>query len=91
MAYELTQQLRQKGMVRAGDTAQGQELKDGEEPPDGAEVYEVPAPFTENQSLSPLPRRYWKKLHKAEFTHWPGETGQVVDDMLKNERKSGSF
>ena len=28
---------------------------------------------------------------KAEFTHWPGQTGQVVDDMLTNERKSGAF
>lgn len=28
---------------------------------------------------------------KAEFTHWPGQDGQVVDDMVKNERKSGQF
>jgi hypothetical protein len=28
---------------------------------------------------------------KAEFTHWPGQDGQVVDDMLTNERKSGNF
>ena len=28
---------------------------------------------------------------KAELTHWPGQPGQVVDDMLTNERKSGQF
>jgi hypothetical protein len=27
----------------------------------------------------------------ATFTHWPGRPEQVVDDMLKNERKSGHF
>lgn len=27
----------------------------------------------------------------AEFTHWPTDKNQVVDDMLKNERKSGQF
>lgn len=28
---------------------------------------------------------------KAELTHWPGQQGQVVDDMLTNTRKSGQF
>ena len=28
---------------------------------------------------------------KAEFTHWPGQQSQVVDDMLTNERQSGQF
>jgi hypothetical protein len=28
---------------------------------------------------------------KAELTHWPGQSGQVVDDLLLNERKEGSF
>ena len=28
---------------------------------------------------------------KAELTHWPGQQGQVVDDLLTNERKSGQF
>jgi hypothetical protein len=27
----------------------------------------------------------------AELTHWPGQRGQVVDDLIKNERKSGQF
>jgi hypothetical protein len=28
---------------------------------------------------------------QAEMTHWPGQPGQVVDDLLTNERKSGQF
>jgi len=28
---------------------------------------------------------------KAEFTHWPGEKGQIVDDMMTNTRKMGQF
>jgi hypothetical protein len=28
---------------------------------------------------------------KAEFTHWPGQPSQVVDDMLTNERKEGQL
>jgi hypothetical protein len=28
---------------------------------------------------------------KAEFTHWPGTSTEVVDDMLKNERIKGQF
>jgi hypothetical protein len=32
------------------------------------------------------------KIGEAEFTHWPGdEKNRVVDDMLKNERRAGSF
>lgn len=85
MAYEFVQQLRQKGMLREGDTAQGQELKDGEQPPDGAEVYEGATTAGE------APKRFWKKPHQALFTHWPGELCTVVDDMLANERKSGQF
>lgn len=27
----------------------------------------------------------------AEFTHWPGQPSEVVDDMLTNERKKGQF
>jgi hypothetical protein len=34
---------------------------------------------------------YRKFMHVAEFTHWPGDKNTVVDDMLKNERASGSF
>jgi excisionase family DNA binding protein len=28
---------------------------------------------------------------QATFTHWPGQPDQVVDDLLTNTRKSGSF
>ena len=48
MAYEFTQQLKQRGML--------------------------------GQSTS-----------SAIFTHWPGQTSEVVDDMLKNERIKGQF
>jgi hypothetical protein len=34
---------------------------------------------------------YWRKLHRALFTHWPDSPSAVVDDMLKNERQSGQF
>jgi len=27
----------------------------------------------------------------AILTHWPGQPGEVVDDLLQNERKSGQF
>ena len=36
-------------------------------------------------------KQYWKKPHQALFTHWPDSPTAVVDDMLKNERKSGAF
>lgn len=91
LAYEFVQRLRQAGMVREGDTAQGQELKDGEEPPDGAEVYGADIELIENGVAVKRPRRFWKKPHQALFTHWPGDPNQVVDDMLRNERKAGQF
>ena len=77
-------------LLREGDVAQGQELKDGEGPPIGAEVYDAPAGAYPDGTTYPA-KRYWRKNQKAEFTHWPGESGQVIDDMLANERKSGSF
>lgn len=30
-------------------------------------------------------------LTEGTFTHWPETTTQVVDDLLKNERRSGQF
>jgi len=37
-------------------------------------------------------KAYAQFPHKAEFTHWPGDDkSRVVDDMLANERRSGSF
>ena len=91
MAYEFVQQLRQKGMLREGDIATGQELRDGEEPPVGAEIYELPVPGSDAAERGMPVKRYWKKPHQALFTHWPDSPTSVVDDMLKNERQSGSF
>lgn len=91
LTYDFVQRLRQAGMVREGDQAQGQELKDGDEPPTGTEVYYTDA----EHRLVPAPvaggKRFWRKFHQATFTHWPGDPGQVVDDLLKNERQSGQF
>lgn len=78
-AYDFVQRLRQAGMLQEGQQATGQELKEGDVIPAGAEVY------------SSEGKDYWKKPHQALFTHWPDSPGQVVDDMLKNERRSGSF
>lgn len=30
-------------------------------------------------------------VNVAEFTHWPGEPSEVVDDILNNTRKKGNF
>lgn len=78
-AYDFVQRLRQAGMLRDGDTATGQELKPGEHPPAGAELY-----YADETA-------YWRKPHQALFTHWPDSPDAVVDDMLRNERKSGQF
>jgi hypothetical protein len=91
LAYEFAQRLRQAGMLRDGDTAVGNELKDGEPVPEGAEEY-----FTDNDyRLVDAPveggKRFSRFMHKAEFTHWPHSPSAVVDDMLKNERRSGQF
>lgn len=96
LAYDFTQRLRQAGMVREGEQATGQELKDGDLVPDGAEIYYTDADgrLTPNrEGLGPVRdgRRFWRKFQKAEFTHWPDSPSAVVDDMLKNERKVGQF
>lgn len=89
-AYDFVQRLRQAGMLTEGGTAQGQELRSGEQPPEGAEVFEVKGPVLGGGPFEVV-KRYWKKPQYALFTHWPGEPNQVVDDMLKNERRSGQF
>lgn len=30
-------------------------------------------------------------IGEATFTHWPGSDNEVIDDLAKNERKSGGF
>lgn len=91
LAYDFVQRLRQAGMVREGDTAVGQELKDGEAVPEGAEVYYTDADYRLVADPVPNGKRFYRYFHKAEFTHWPHSPTAVVDDMLKNERRSGQF
>lgn len=91
MAYDFTQRLRQAGMVREGEQATGQEIPSVREAPEGSEIY-----FTDAEhriSAIPVPggKVFWRKPHQALFTHWPDSPSAVVDDMLKNERKSGAF
>jgi hypothetical protein len=91
LAFEFTQRLRQAGMLRDGDMATGQELKDGEVPPQGADIYFTNADLQHVEAPAAGGRTFWRKPHQALFTHWPDSPGAVVDDMLKNERRSGSF
>lgn len=103
IAYDFVQRLRQAGMVREGDTATGQAVVHSAAcpatlddctcgaVPDGAEVY-----FTDSEHRivdAPVPngKTFWRKRHQALFTHWPDSPNAVVDDMLKNERRSGQF
>lgn len=104
-AYEFVQRMRQSGMVRDNEVAYTvrlgldvlQQIKDAGLLDRAEEYFEVKGnyPFipvgaahigvrggTEIWAAYPM---------RAEFTHWPGQDGTVVDDMLKNERKSGSF
>lgn len=89
MAFEFVQQLRQKGMLAADGTVNVVEIgPDDPIPAGGVEL------FLDSQATSDSPitrKRYAKFPHVAEFTHWPGTPTQVVDDMMKNERKSGQF
>lgn len=86
-AYDFTQRLRQAGMLRDGEAAHSIELKDGEPVPLGMEerIYNTDHDdHTETARYAVIP-------HSATFTHWPGQPSTVVDDMLKNERRSGQF
>lgn len=101
-AYEFTQTLRQRGMLRDGDTALGQEIHHSPScpvipectcsaVPDGAGVY-----YTDSERRivpQPVPngKQFWLIPHRAEFTHWPLSPDSVVDDMMTNTRKRGSF
>jgi len=104
MAYEFVQRLKQAGMVREGDTAVGQEVRHSPAcnpnseagctcgaVPDGAETYWTDKEFRLVDGPSDGGKQFWRVFHKAEFTHWPYSESAVVDDMLKNERKSGQF
>jgi hypothetical protein len=91
LAYEFTQRLQQAGMVRAGDIACAQEVVPGAIVPDGAEIYHVDADGRIVAEPVDGGKTYWQIRHSAEFTHWPYQPSSVVDDMLKNERRSGQF
>lgn len=80
MAYEFVQRMKQAGMLREGDGAYSVTLPSGQEAPEGAEVF----------SAGDGSKFYMVPM-SAKFTHWPGQTNAVVDDMLTNERKSGQF
>ena len=95
LAYDFVQRLRQAGMLTEGSMAAGNEVVhatncpannpvDGGDctcaaVPPGAEVYYGNG------------KTYWKINQHADFTHWPHSKDAVVDDMLRNERKSGLF
>lgn len=80
MAYEFVQQLKQKGMIREGEQAYSIEVPvDCEGYPGATKVFEQDG------------KRWASMPMEAEFTHWPRQSGTVVDDLLKNERKSGQF
>jgi hypothetical protein len=103
MAYDFVQRMKQAGMVREGDQATGQEVVHSpacpvvpectcNAVPSGAEVYYTDAEHRLVTSPSaPGGKTFWRKNHQALFTHWPDSPSAVVDDMLKNERKSGQF
>jgi hypothetical protein len=103
MAYDFVQRLKQAGMVREGDTATGQEVVHSSAcsatledctchaVPAGAEIYYTDHEHRLVESPTPTGKTFWRVKHHATFTHWPHSPATVIDDMLKNERKAGSF
>jgi hypothetical protein len=96
LAYDFTQRLRQAGMVTDGHQATGQEVKHSPACPvvddhgiDHCTCGAVPVGAEVYKSVDG--KQYWRKWQQALFTHWPDSPDAVVDDMLKNERRSGSF
>lgn len=88
-AYDFVQRLRQAGMVREGDQAYSVEVTDL----DGSTV-EADGSITlaDGTKAFTVDKKVWRSIpHQALFTHWPNSPSTVVDDMLKNERKSGQF
>jgi hypothetical protein len=96
MAYEFVQRMKQSGMVREGDFAASIEVPEDDADlveylklPDEQRAVERPGP----QYFKSTEGKWYRQIKQfAEFTHWPyDEKNKVVDDMLKNERKSGQF
>jgi hypothetical protein len=104
MAYDFVQRMKQSGMLREGDQAYSIQLSETDPRVvayQGARLAwimehggdEPRADFKRNGVFRATgPTAYWLSVPmEALFTHWPSTPGQVVDDMLKNERKSGAF
>lgn len=91
LAYEFTQRLRQTGMLRDGEIAYSVEVS-ADDPALLAYLASgrVPEPAPEYFKAADG-KFYRQKKHQALFTHWPESPSEVVDDMLKNERRSGRF
>lgn len=93
-AYDFMQRLRQAGMLSDTGIAYSREVQPG------AEMDEALQWMADHPSGTVGAPRFFKTddgrmleqvPHSALFTHWPTSKDQVVDDMLKNERKSGQF
>jgi hypothetical protein len=101
MAFDFVQQMKQKGMIREGDSAYSIEIPETDplvvEYRRQLDAYTASNPTEPFHTDLPVMRddstnRYFRQVRQsAEFTHWPEQPGAVVDDMLKNERKSGQF
>lgn len=88
-AYDFVQRLKQGGMLSESGTVDIKELGENDPVPVGAQEIWLD---TQVRTDAPIEKkRYAKFPHVAEFTHWPGSPNTVVDDMLTNERKAGSF
>lgn len=95
LAKDVVERMKEKGLLvaleRGSDpTRQTQylhvEVTDLEFVPDGAT--KVVAYKNDGSNIIDA---YASYPMKAEFTHWPDTPSAVVDDMLRNERKLGSF
>jgi hypothetical protein len=101
-AYDFVQRLRQAGMVREGDTAYQIELSEDDPRVVAFKGARLAWETSHNESADmqfehdgvfqgQSAKFYLNVYHGATFTHWPQSPSTVVDDMLKNERKSGQF
>jgi hypothetical protein len=95
-AYDFVQRLKQAGMLQRGghgDQRRGESRgTHGEALPAGrASTSRYRPGRARSASSTATGRRTGRFRTQALFTHWPGSPTQVVDDMLKNERRSGQF
>jgi hypothetical protein len=92
------QRLQQSGMVRDGDGAYSVPVATEDVARLRAEGHTVTEQmeYGKDDAGNWVPTKGTGKFHRqvpqaALFTHWPESPTTVVDDMLKNERKSGQF